>query len=216
MLSILLEEELVPAIHERLLPLRFQNAHVVLLEAHSSRLVQAVRNLFPLLQQAEATFRYEAHSVDLLIANLMLPWCADIGKMLTEWRRILRPEGVLMLTMLGPDTLLEWPQQAIQPVRMDMHNLGDALVAAGFESPVLDVDYVTLAYREERKCLEEMREAGLWQTEETIPCVRDESGRIPLTMEIIYAHAFCPAVQATAGEVTVPVSSILRRPGVKI
>ena len=215
MLSVFLEEELVPAIHERLLPLRYQSGRVVLLEAHSDRLVTVLSSTFPTLERAEATLSYDARSVDLLVANLVLPWSTDIGQTLTEWRRILRPDGVLMLTALGPDTLLEWQPEAIWPGRMDMHNLGDALVAAGFESPVLDVDYVTLAYREEQKCREEMRAAKMWRTEEAVPCERDASGRILLTMEIIYAHAFCPVTLTVADEVRVPVSNILRRQGIK-
>jgi malonyl-CoA O-methyltransferase len=81
----------------------------------------ALDNAYPMLQftkqQASSTVSVCAdaaqlplvsHSVDLIFANLLLPWCADIASVLSEWRRVLRPEGLLMFSSLGPDTLAAW------------------------------------------------------------------------------------------------------------
>ncbi|OAI49479.1 hypothetical protein AYO45_02345 [Gammaproteobacteria bacterium SCGC AG-212-F23] len=48
-----------------------------------------------------------SHSVDMIFANLVLPWCLDLQKTLKEWQRVLRQDGLLMFTSLGPDTLRE-------------------------------------------------------------------------------------------------------------
>ena len=91
-------------------------------------------------------------SVDLAFSSLALPWC-DPDALFAELRRVLAPRGLLTLTGLGPDTLKElraaWAQ-VDDHIRVgefiDMHDLGDALVRAGFAAPVLDVERYTLTY----------------------------------------------------------------------
>ena len=210
MLSQFLEEELVPAIGERLLPVRCSPARVLVLDGASDSLAAKMRAIFPAAECLDRLPAPESEPVDLLVANLVLPWCDNLLGMLQGWRRVLRPGGIVMLTMLGPDTLQEW--QGLHPpfVRMDMHNVGDALVQAGFQEPVLDVDVMMLAYRDREKCLLEMRAAGLVAEGNTVPVACDETGRLMLTVEIIYAHAFSPLKEQVKGEVRVPVTSILR------
>ncbi|MCC2667051.1 MAG: bioC 1, partial [Gammaproteobacteria bacterium] len=80
-----------------------------------------------ILRDFSAISTVDDYSIDLIVANLLLPWCADLKQMLQVWRRMLRPEGLLVLTSLGPDTLQELQKQAIQlPMLIDMHDLGDA------------------------------------------------------------------------------------------
>src|SRR5438132_13980698 len=45
------------------------------------------------------------HSVDLICANFVVPWYADRQAVLREYQRVLRPNGLLMFTAFGPDTL---------------------------------------------------------------------------------------------------------------
>lgn len=99
--------------------------------------------------EATCTLSLADESVDLLIANFLLPWCDDGEKALREWYRILRPDGLLMFTSLGPDTLRELHTTSLQfPNFIDMHNIGDGLMKAGFADPVMDMDYFTLTYRD--------------------------------------------------------------------
>lgn len=136
----------------------------------------------------------EDNSIDLLVANLMLPWCRDLKNLLQEWRRVLRPEGLLMFSTYGPDTLRELQEKNIQlPRFIDMHNLGDLLLQVGFADPVLDVDYFTLTYKQQQRLQDELQVTGFISTDEMIePLEKNAEHVIPLTYEIVYGHAWKP------------------------
>jgi malonyl-CoA O-methyltransferase len=107
-------------------------------------------------------------TVDVVFSSLCLQWVPDLPAALAEFRRVLRPDGLLLFATFGPDTLIELreaylaagetqpplsPFAAIQPV-------GDALLAAGFRDPVLDRDDFTLTYPDVRTLLHELRAIG--------------------------------------------------------
>jgi hypothetical protein len=50
---------------------------------------------------------FETESVDLILSSLHLHWVNDLPQMLKEFRRILKPDGVILLSMLGGATLQE-------------------------------------------------------------------------------------------------------------
>ncbi len=129
------------------------------------------------------------HSIDLLVANLLLPWNDELTKLMAEWKRVLRPEGLLLLTSLGPDTLQELHQLPLAfPHLMDMHTVGDLLVHSGFVSPVVDVDYLTVSYRDTQKLWHELKVTGMIAG-------NTQNLSLPhgkLTYEIIFAHAWAP------------------------
>jgi malonyl-CoA O-methyltransferase len=83
-----------------------------------------------------------AGSVGLAWSSMALHWAADAPAALAELSRVLAPEGLLMCSTLGPDTLKEL-RAAVGEARVhrfaDMHDVGDALVAAGFADPVMDM-----------------------------------------------------------------------------
>ena len=105
-------------------------------------------------------------SADLAFSNLTLP-CCDPDALFAELRRVLAPRGLLTLTGLGPDTLKElraaWAQ-VDGHIRVgefiDMHDLGDALVRAGFAAPVLDVERYTLTYTDVRRLAADLEGNG--------------------------------------------------------
>lgn len=138
--------------------------------------------------QADAeNLPFTDHSFDLIFANFILPWC-DGKKALREWQRILRPEGLLILSSLGLDTL--HPETVI-PHLIDVHNLGDALIQAGFADPVLDVDHVTLTYRECKQLLHELYVTEmLTDNQSTLSIKKNSDDLFPATYEIIYCHAW--------------------------
>ena len=157
------------------------------------------------------------HSVDLIAANLFLPWCHDLEKTLGEWRRILRPEGLLVLTALGPDTLREFHEFPLAfPQLIDMHNIGDMLMQAKFADPVLDVDYLTLSYRDDKKLWQELQITGMIAGDvEKIQLEKSEDART-LSFEIIFGHAWGPNINVNHvmdryGEVRIPVPHITRK-----
>ena len=107
-------------------------------------------------------------SVDVVFSSLCLQWVPDLPAALSEFRRVLREDGLLLFATFGPETLIELreayvaageqqpplsPFAALQPI-------GDALMAAGFRNPVLDRDVFTLTYSEPMALLRELRAIG--------------------------------------------------------
>lgn len=156
------------------------------------------------------------HGVDVLHSNLCFQWIDDLPALFGECVRVLKPGGLLAFSTFGPDTLKElraaWASADRQPHVsrfLDMHDLGDAMIAAGLRDPVLDVDRYTLTYSEPRLLLKELqglgatnadatRERGLTgkrhylQMLQAYEAMRVD-GRIPATWEVVTAHAWGPA-----------------------
>jgi malonyl-CoA O-methyltransferase len=156
-------------------------------------------------------------SVDLIFANLFLPWQQDISLLLKEWRRLLRADGLLLLSAWGLDTLQTGAviKTDLIPHLIDMHDLGDALLAQGFADPVLDVQHYTLAYRDHTNLLQELCISGMRASRDPDPSLSlSAQGTWDLVYEVIYAHAFAPAEQHSFSplnkQVRVPLSSIKR------
>ena len=198
------------------------SANVIALDRSQSMLQYALAestSCKPLCADAEQLpLRHQ--SVDLIFANFLLPWQEDIQSLLREWRRVLRPDGLLMLTAFGPDTMQEckaWEPSTTIPYCMDMHDVGDSLLKEGFADPVLDVNYYTLTYRNKKKLITELMHSGmLAELEEAYhleqKMTEAEEGVWSITYEMIYAHAFAPTakeqVAATDGVVKIPLSQL--------
>ncbi|SFS16399.1 malonyl-CoA O-methyltransferase [Dyella sp. OK004] len=155
------------------------------------------------------------HSVDVLHSNLCFQWVDDLQGLFGECVRVLKPGGLLTFSTFGPDTLKElraaWASADQQPHVsrfLDMHDLGDAMIAAGLRDPVLDVDRYTLTYSEPRMLLKELQGLGATNADTTrergltgkrhyqqmlaaYETMRVD-GRIPATWEVVTAHAWGP------------------------
>lgn len=167
-------------------------------------------------------------SLDLVFSNFALQWC-DARSAFAEFRRVLRPHGLLMFTTFGPDTLKELRRawQAVDDAPRvhrfeDMHNLGDWLLAAGFSDPVMDVDRFTLTYADLSGLVADLRRLGACNAAAGRPrgltgkgravalqraCTawRDGDGRLPATYEVIYGQAWVGAETAPGRGVRVAV-----------
>ncbi|MBX3709849.1 MAG: methyltransferase domain-containing protein [Gammaproteobacteria bacterium] len=166
-------------------------------------------------------------SIDLIFANLLLPWHANLPILFQEWRRVLSPEGVVMMSALGPDTLKEYRMglhNDAMPSLVDMHDLGDLLLQHGFVDPVLDVNYYTLTYKDTTRLLKELQASGMLCAKYTSIDLNDaaltEEGTWPVTYEVVFAHAFAPAdmdtvATAADGVVRIPLANLRRRLSVK-
>lgn len=94
----------------------------------------------------------KSHCVDLVFANLVLPWCRP-DAVFAEVARVLAEGGAVSFATLGPDSLKE-VREAFGAVddrihvhaAFDMHDLGDLAMAAGLAEPVLDVDRLEVTY----------------------------------------------------------------------
>ena len=152
-------------------------------------------------------------TVQLLWANMMLHAVSDPPDLLARWQRVLAVDGFVMFSCLGPDTLRElrelyrrlgWPPAA--PEFVDMHDLGDMLVQAGFSDPVMDQEQLTLTWDSPQALLAELRSLGSNAAPARWPGLRTPrwrerlhlalqslggpDGRLRSSFEIIYGHAF--------------------------
>ena len=107
-------------------------------------------------------------SADVLFSSLCLQWVEDLPAVLSEFRRVLRPEGLLLFSTFGPDTLIELREAYLQAGDASpplssfaaIQQVGDALMAAGFRDPVLDRDHFTLTYPDLRALMGELKAIG--------------------------------------------------------
>ena len=153
-------------------------------------------------------------SVELALSNLALQWC-DPQRAAREVARVVKPNGLFMFTTFGPDTLREL-RSAFRTLDdkphvnqfVDMHDIGDMLVEAGFADPVMDQETITLTYSDLKPLLRELkgigahnvlpgREAGLmgrqrWQRMVATYEQFRREGRLPATYEVVYGHAWKP------------------------
>ncbi len=171
-----------------------------------------------------ANLPFGPNSLDLVWSNLALHWHPQPDRVFAEWRRVLRVEGLLMFSNFGPDTFRE-VRAAFAEVDdaphvlpfVDMHDFGDQLVEAGFSTPVMDMEVITVTYDSARALLADVsalggnplatRRRGLLgrggrqRLEEALERQRRPDGKLGLTFEVIYGHAFRPAPRVTrAGE----------------
>lgn len=156
--------------------------------------------------------------VQLLWSNMALHMSADPQALMHEWRDAIAVDGFLMFSCLGPDTLRElralyaslgWPVPAHEFT--DMHDWGDMLVGAGFAEPVMDMERIVLTWESADALLRELRELGRNLHPGRFGALRGkgwhrrllaalaarladptQGGRLALTFEIIYGHAFRP------------------------
>ena len=151
-----------------------------------------------------------ANSLGLVWSNLMLQWLDDPLPALRELHRILETGGLLSFATLGPDTLKELRLGAGSSGSgdtlrrfLDMHDLGDMLVAAGFGDPVMDMEMITLTYPSTRSFLADQRHLGVrdallgrqgWRDWRRLldAWAPDNDGRLPASFEIVYGHAWKP------------------------
>ncbi len=154
-----------------------------------------------------------ASSVNAVWSSLTLQWCNDPEKTFREFYRVLAPNGLLLFSTFGPDTLREL-RQAFAGIDgythvnrfVDMHDLGDMLQYAGFAAPVMDMELITMTYADVKTLLRELKDIGAhnvtagrshglmgkarWRSMvEAYEGLRRD-GRLPATFEIVYGHAW--------------------------
>ncbi len=168
----------------------------------------------------------------LVWANMMLHGAIDPQAVMAQWHRALAVDGFLMFSTLGPGSLERlralyraqgWPAPFAPFV--DMHDLGDMLVEAGFADPVMDQEVITLSWPDPLALLAELRGlggnvdpvryAGLrtprWRDRllRTLAEGAANDGRPSLQVELVYGHAFRPPPRPrVARSTTLPLADL--------
>ncbi|MCW5653147.1 biotin synthase [Hydrogenophaga sp.] len=155
--------------------------------------------------------------VRMLWANMQLHMEPRPQALIRRWHAHIETDGFLMFSCLGPDSLRElrtvyaqagWPAPSHDFT--DMHDWGDMLVHNGFAEPVMDMERITLSYSGAQPLLEELRGLGRNLSERRFTACRSRAwrehlcqaieaglprspdGRLLLTFEVIYGHAYKP------------------------
>ena len=156
-----------------------------------------------------------AGSAGMVWSNLTLQWVNEPQQAFAEMHRVLEPGGLLMFSTFGPDTLKELraafpgadPHTHVNRF-IDMHDIGDRLIACGYADPVMDMEIVTLTYPDVRSLMRELKSIGARNMTRGRPAglgsrlLLDEvaknyethrrDGKLPATFEVIYGHAWKP------------------------
>lgn len=151
---------------------------------------------------------------DLVFSNLTLQWCNDLGATFAEFKRVLKPGGLLLYATLGPDTLKElrasWAtvdEGVHVNTFLDMHDVGDAMLQARLADPVMDREDIVMTYREGLTLMRDLKELGahnvnpgrnngltgratLRRVLDAYGQFRTPDGLLPATYEVVYGHAW--------------------------
>jgi malonyl-CoA O-methyltransferase len=168
-----------------------------------------------------ARLPFAPQALDMVWSNLALHWHPQPDRVFAEWRQVLRVDGLLMFSCFGPDTFKEL-RSAFETVDLaphtlpfvDMHDFGDMLVNAGFSAPVMDMENITVTYQTPQRLLADVRawggnplesrrsgllgRAAYARVLRALEQLRGADGKIPLSFEVIYGHAFKPVPKTTA------------------
>ena len=161
----------------------------------------------------------------MIWANLMLHASVDPVATMAQWFAALPVAGFIMFSTFGPDSLRElrevfaeqgWPSP--HPPFVDMHNIGDQLVGTGFTDPVMDQQRLSLSWSSASALIDELRTLGghlgrarfqglrtpRWreQLRRALERRADAQGRIHLSFELVFGHAFKAQPKPGRAEVT--------------
>lgn len=153
------------------------------------------------------TLPFANQTIDFIVANMLLPW-TDLSSVLSECRRILKPEGLFLFTSLGPDTLKDCDIHFDLPQRLDMHDIGDELLRLRFADPILDVDHYTISYKQRNQMMQELVATGVDVSE---PYLAEGEVKAAATYEVIFGHAFAPENKSSDGIVKIPLSRLRKQ-----
>lgn len=157
-----------------------------------------------------------SQSVVIDLGGLGLGWAP--AAWFAEMARVLAPGGLYLCVSPGPTTLADlwtaWGRSApASPFWHDLHDLGDAMAAAGFAAPVAESERLVLTYARSLSALRDLRDfplraatgarapSGLMgqghrrRLLSALEAQRDPQGRIALKIECVLTHAWKPSLQ---------------------
>ena len=206
-----------------LLSKKYRKARVMSVDVSAEMLRKSSRrkSLFSKVREVQADacrLPFLDHSVDLVFANMLLPWVVTLDQCLNEVTRVLRKDGIFAFATLGPDSMSEFTSFTESRRYPDMHDVGDALVRAGMTDPVLDVDRLQITWKSFDKLLDDFVGCGAlgeWPSdmraeEQSFPDC-DTVGRLAIDLELIFGHAWGSGPGRATDEYRIKPGSIGRR-----
>lgn len=187
------QREIAKRVLARLDYIRLTPQSILDLTIHPSDCIDALRSRYPsawclsacvsesiLMNQPKRWFKrspsvcvldcrlpFASNAFDFVFMNLTLAWVNDWRALLHECYRVLRPNGMLLFSTVGPDTLIELRNASLQSSLthcihpfVDMHDIGDGCLQAGFVDPVMDVSPFVLQYPHLDLLFDDLRMTG--------------------------------------------------------
>lgn len=177
---------------------------------------------------------FQENTFDMVVSSLRLNAVNDLAACFRECKRVLKPNGLVMFTMLGVETLKELREsfsscQGFLHLYPDMHDIGDLLLQCGFEGPVMDMEAITIRYKKLNTLFEDFKLSGAgnahqqrpkglfgkdrWQVAMAKYDTLKEADIYPATFEIIYGHAWVPQadVSSSLNETSISIDKITMR-----
>ncbi|MGO8916378.1 MAG: methyltransferase domain-containing protein [Stellaceae bacterium] len=125
-----------------------------------------------LVAEAEA-LPFKPAAFDLVLSNLELHWTNDLPGALLQLRQALKPDGLLLASLFGGETLAEL-RRALMEAELaeeggvsprvspfaDLRDLGQLLQRAGFALPVVDSDTIEVTYADALALMRDLRAMG--------------------------------------------------------
>jgi NADH dehydrogenase [ubiquinone] 1 alpha subcomplex assembly factor 5 len=125
-----------------------------------------------LAAEAEA-LPFAPRAFDLVISNLALHWTNDLPGALLQLRHILKPDGLLLASLLAGETLYQLRAAMIEAESeiengvsprvspfADARDLAGLLQRAGFALPVVDSDRIEATYPDALSLMQDLRAMG--------------------------------------------------------
>ena len=188
----------------------FPDANLFCVDFAQQSLIKNSQNLKVCADACQLPF--SSNSVDFVISNLMMQWCPDLETLFNECFRVLKPQGLILFMTFGPETLTElkrsWvvvDNEAHVNEFIDMHDIGDQMVQSGFQSPIMEMEKLTLTYEKVLDLMHDLKGIGAQSVENRSKSLTGKTkfqkmlqmyesyrnnGKIPATYEVIYGHAW--------------------------
>jgi malonyl-CoA O-methyltransferase len=187
------------------------------------------------LQADASALPFADQSIDVVFANLLLPWINEPEQVTREVSRVLREDGLFVFATLGPDSLLEirnaWTavdDRSHVNRFLDMHDVGDLMVRAGLRDPVLDVDRLSVSYDDADALFRDLTAVGARNSlqyrnsalvgKRRFEAMRDRlenataDGGISLNLELVYGHCWGGRPPPAKSDVRIDAAAIRVRP----
>lgn len=128
---------------------------------------------FRMVADEEGQMPFPDGTFDLVISSVAMHWVNELPSLLSEVKRVLKPDGCLMFAMIGGTTLPELRSSLVMAELereggfsphvgpfVELSDVGSLVSGAGFNLPTIDVDTIKLAYPNSMVLMEHLQRMG--------------------------------------------------------
>ncbi len=197
---------------------RYSSAKVIAVDI-SQQMLQVARDKTPFYRKMKClccdmhSLAVANESIDLIYSNVAIQWSGDLKLVFNEFKRVLRPGGLLIFTTFGPDTLIELKNAWASVDNYthvnsfaDENSIIQLLQQTGYVDITVDSNHMHLAYTDVCSLMKDLKNLGANNKTQGRP--RGMMGKnkfkkmlleyeklrrydtLPATYDVIYGHAW--------------------------